>query len=255
MILMNIFLTRKFLVFFLPYHYLYVLCFDFSTPTHKTTTTVVSGYFAIAAAQFGRYDIFAEELVKLTDLSEQNATFAEFYEFDKSFPPKRYGIQYNSFCCFSHCYLDLLSMTFLIFFSFVLFFFIFLRSFCSSRRQLWSDTGYLGMIYKGLFGMTFLPDGIIFAPKKYNGDTINEDNDDPNDDEENKDSSTFFKLNETMSLTNIKYRKMIVNVHVRGYGDTVESFKLNGERKKVPKLDGYSTGRQLIEITVGPSQS
>ena len=91
MILMNIFLTRKFLVFFLPYHYLYVLCFDFSTPTHKTTPTVVSGYFAIAAAQFGRYDIFADELVKLTDLSEQNATFAEFYEFDKSFPPKRYG--------------------------------------------------------------------------------------------------------------------------------------------------------------------
>ena len=152
----------------------------------------MSGYFAIAAARYGRLDIFAEEMDRLIDLSEQQGTFAEFYELDKSFPEQR-------------------------------------------KRQLWSDTGFLGMVYKGLFGMHFQPDGIVFSPSKYNG------------------KNTVLKLNETISLLNMKYRKAILDIHVTGFGNNVKSFKLNGEVQELQKLGAYVTGRQLIEIVVTPS--
>jgi hypothetical protein len=151
----------------------------------------VSGYFAIAAARKGRMDIFAEEMLHLIDLSEQNATFPEFYELDKSFPEKR-------------------------------------------RRQLWSDTGYLGMIYQGLFGMLFEVEGIVFAPSKPN----------PED---------FLKMGYTISLLNVKYRKAVLDIYVTGFGNKVESFKLNGNVQDMPKLDGKVKGKQIIEIVVAQS--
>jgi len=152
----------------------------------------VSGYFAIAAARYGRLDIFAQEMVRLIDLSEQKDTFAEFYELDKSFPEER-------------------------------------------RRQLWSDTGYLGMVYKGVFGMDFQPDGVEFSPSKDKGKT------------------TGLEMDKTISLLNVKYRKAILDIHVTGFGNKVTSFKLNGEVREVPKVDALITGRQLIEIDVAPS--
>jgi hypothetical protein len=150
----------------------------------------VSGYFAIAAARKGRTDIFTEEWTRLIDLSEQQNTFAEFYELDKSFPSKR-------------------------------------------SRQLWSDTGYLGMIYQGLFGMVFEVNGIVFAPTKpmlwpYG----------------------FDDMNQKISLTNVKYRNAILDIHVTGWGNKVASFKINGEFKKLPELAATATGKQVIEIEV-----
>ena len=154
--------------------------------------TVVSGYFALAAARHGRLDIFAQEMASLVDLSEQQDTFAEFYELDKSFPPKR-------------------------------------------RRQLWSDTGYLGMVYKGVFGMNFQPDGIEFSPSKDDG------------------KSTGLAMDDTISLLNVKYRGCILDIHVTGVGNNVMSFKVNGKVRESPKIDSNSTGRYLIEIEVAPS--
>jgi len=143
----------------------------------------VSGYFAIAAARHGYSDIFAKEMMSLIDLSEQQNTFAEFYELDKTFPKKR-------------------------------------------RRQLWSDTGYLGMVYKGLFGMDFQPRFVEFSPTK------------------------VFETDDTISLRNVKYREAILDIYVTGWGNIVTSFKLNGEVQESPKIFGDVIGRQKIEIEV-----
>mmetsp|Transcript_13116 Transcript_13116/g.33067 ORF Transcript_13116/g.33067 Transcript_13116/m.33067 type:complete len:653 (-) Transcript_13116:153-2111(-) len=152
---------------------------------------LVSGYFAIAAARHGKSDIFAEEMASLIDLSEQENTFAEFHELDKSSEKDR-------------------------------------------RRQLWSDAGYLGMVYKGLFGMEFQKGAIEFSPTKVEG----------------KDG--ILKTNETISLLNVKYRKAILDVYITGSGSNVTSFKLNGKVQARPTMDGWVTGRQLIEIEVAP---
>lgn len=152
----------------------------------------VSGYFAIAAAQKGRSDIFAEEMVRLIDLSEQDNTFAEFYELDKTFPTKR-------------------------------------------RRQLWSNTGYLGMIYQGLFGMVFETHGIVFAPTK-----------------PYMSSHDFEEMNDKISLLNVKYRQAVLDIHVTGFGNRVVSFSINGEKQAIPKMDATAKGKQVIEITVTP---
>ncbi len=130
-------------------------------------------------------------MASLIDLSEQENTFAEFYELDKSSEKDR-------------------------------------------RRQLWSDAGYLGMVYKGLFGMEFQKGAIEFSPTKVEG----------------KDG--ILKTNETISLLNVKYRKAILDVYITGSGSNVTSFKLNGKVQARPTMDGWVTGRQLIEIEVAP---
>jgi len=99
-------------------------------------------------------------------------------------------------------------------------------------RQLWSDTGYLGIVYKGLFGMDFQTGGIEFSPSKVEG------------------KNGVLKTDETISLLNVKYRKAILDIHVTGFGTNVTSFKLNGEVQELPKMDAYVNGRQLIEIEV-----
>jgi hypothetical protein len=155
---------------------------------------VVSGYFAIAAARHGHLDIFAETMANIIDFSEQQNTFAEYYEPDKSFERHR-------------------------------------------SRQLLSDAGYLGMVYKGLFGIDFQKRTIEFSPNKVEG----------------KDG--VLKTSETISLRNVKYRNAILDIFVTGFGTNVTSFKLNGELQELPKIDSWLTGRQLIEIEVAPSTS
>lgn len=164
-----------------------------ATACRSASLVVVSGYIAIAAAKHGRPDIFAEEFANLVDLSEQENTFAEFYNLDKSFPLER-------------------------------------------SKQLWSDTGYLGMVYKGLFGMDFREDGIHFFPTKVEG------------------NDGFLKMKETVSLLNVKYRRAILDIYLKGVGTKVISFRLNGETRELPpKLYASVTGRQKIEIEVGPA--
>ena len=112
------------------------------------------------------------------------------------------------------------------------------KSFEKGRsRQLWSDTGYLGMVYKGLFGMDFQKGAIKFSPNKVEG------------------KNGILKTNETICLRNVKYRKAILDIYVTGFGTNVTSFKLNGEVQSQGNaiLDGWVTGRQLIEIEVAPS--
>lgn len=98
------------------------------------------------------------------------------------------------------------------------------------NRQLWSDTGFLSMIYHGIFGMTFLVEGIAFSPSiPY--------------------PETFLKTEDTISLLNVNYRKAILDIHVKGKGNHVTSFKINGMETE-PMLKASSVGKYVIEIEV-----
>lgn len=100
------------------------------------------------------------------------------------------------------------------------------------RRQLWSATGFLGMIYQGMFGMDFRVDGIAFRPVK------------PSLEEHD------LGLGETISLTNVKYRTMILDIHLSGNGNEVATFKLNGVEKGTAFLPIGSAGKYVIEIVL-----
>ncbi len=98
------------------------------------------------------------------------------------------------------------------------------------RRQLWSATGFLGMIYQGLFGMDFRVDGIVFRPVK---PTLEEHD---------------LGLGETISLTNLKYRNMILDIYISGYGNEVATFTLNGAEMEAAFLPIGSAGKYVVEM-------
>lgn len=99
----------------------------------------------------------------------------------------------------------------------------------SQKRQLWSDTGFLTMIYHGLFGMTFHMDGITFAPSRPHPET-------------------FLETHNTISLLNVVYRKATIDITVHGYGNQISSFTINGVEEPKRMLKASSTGKQVIEI-------
>ena len=180
----------------------------------------ISSYFAIAGGRYQRSDILYEEIFHQTDMiingeRRNNNTFADFYEIDGSFDSTE-----------------------------------------PRTHSLLNNAGYLGMIYQGIFGMQFAPDGIVFTPntKCADADENSKTSSNKNHDYE---SNTTIIINKTISLLNIRYRKAILDIYVTGYGDSIETFTINGRRRRMQhdggelyKLDGYVTGKQLIEITL-----
>ena len=91
-----------------------------------------------------------------------------------------------------------------------------------SPRQLWSASGFLSMIYHGLFGMDFLENGIAFAPVV---------------------PARFHKL----TLTNVKYRGAVLDIELDGHGTKLATFELDG-KAAAPFFDGILTGAHRIKI-------
>ena len=144
----------------------------------------VQGYWALAASRHKKTEMFLEELNGLLWLSQHKNTFAEFYEFDGTFPNER-------------------------------------------RRQLWSAAGYVSMIYHGLFGMTFEPDQLRFAPVK-----------------------PEFPFAETITIENVNYREMNLVIEISGSGTQIQEFKLNGIAQDQPVIPAHLEGNQKIEISL-----
>lgn len=94
-------------------------------------------------------------------------------------------------------------------------------------RQLWSDTGFLSLVYHGLFGMKFLPNGVEFAPVK---------------------PGSLFA--ETISLRGVHYRNMILNIQVSGSGIHIASFQVDGRKMQEPFIKADFTGTHEISITL-----
>ena len=80
-----------------------------------------------------------------------------------------------------------------------------------SPRQFWSASGFLSMIYHGLFGMEFEENGIRFSPV-VPGDL------------------------EHLTLANVKYRNSLLSIVIDGHGTHIEQFTLDG-RQQQPFFD------------------
>ncbi len=92
-----------------------------------------------------------------------------------------------------------------------------------SPRQLWSASGFLSMIYHGLFGMDFEQKGVSFAPVV---------------------PDHFQEL----TLSNVKYRDAQLHIIVKGAGTRVREFKLDGKSQRKPFFPASSQGPHEIEI-------
>lgn len=94
------------------------------------------------------------------------------------------------------------------------------------RRQLWSATGYLAMIYRGLFGMEFTIDGIKFAPTM----------------------PLFVGMVDEVRLEDMRYRDMVLDISMQGYGAHIEHFMLDGREVDEPFIPLDLVGRHSVMI-------
>jgi len=94
----------------------------------------------------------------------------------------------------------------------------------NSDRMLWSMAGNLAMVHRVFVGINFEPDGIRFQPvipTAYGG---------------------------TKTLSNFSYRKAKLDITVKGYGNQIASFKLDGKVSDVPFIPSSLEGKHTIEI-------
>lgn len=91
-----------------------------------------------------------------------------------------------------------------------------------SPRQLWSASGFLSVVYHGLFGMDFVEEGVRFAPVV--PDRL-----------------------DSLVLDNIRYRDCHLRIVIKGHGTRLRQFKLDGKPAK-PLFAATLTGPHQIEI-------
>jgi glycogen debranching enzyme len=97
----------------------------------------------------------------------------------------------------------------------------------SQPDQTWSATAYLRMVYFDLFGMRIGADGMAFHP-------------------------TLPKGWGDVSLEGVHYRKADLTIRLKGAGDKVQSFLLDGKKLAQPVLEGNLKGQHVVEIVLSP---
>ena len=90
-------------------------------------------------------------------------------------------------------------------------------------HQTWSATGYLRMIFYGLFGMNFAEDGISFAP-------------------------TLPEHWGSVELCDMAYRNMKLSIRLEGRGSKVRKFTIDGIDCHEAKIPSDLTGNHHICI-------
>jgi hypothetical protein len=93
----------------------------------------------------------------------------------------------------------------------------------SCNHQTWSATAYLRLVLCGLVGLDFRPDGVCFQPHLPAGYG-------------------------TVKLDNLKYRGMVLSIAVRGAGDRVKAFRLNGQARDRPSVP---TSLKFCKVPIG----
>ncbi len=99
----------------------------------------------------------------------------------------------------------------------------FLGTEINSHRMLWSMAGNLAMVHRVFMGMNFEENGLRFSPavpQNYGG---------------------------TRTLSNFKYRDATLAITVKGYGNKIRSFKVDGNEQE-PFIDSGIQGEHTIEI-------
>ena len=96
----------------------------------------------------------------------------------------------------------------------------------ATSRQTWSATAYIRMVFMGLAGMRFDTDGVRFQPCLPKGVS-------------------------NVHLSNIRYRKMALDITVQGNGAKIKQCRINGKEAKDCFLPADGEGRKVVTITVG----
>jgi len=156
----------------------------------------IQGFWAEAAAQAGKGDIFGHELLALAAHAMRDNQFAEIYH---PITGEIYGgLQENG------------------------------RGIVlwnATSRQTWAATAYIRMVLLGLAGMRFDTDGIRFQPCVPKGIS-------------------------TVELRNLNYRKMMIDVTIRGSGTKVKELLVNGKASADGFLAAQDEGRKAVTITL-----
>jgi hypothetical protein len=99
------------------------------------------------------------------------------------------------------------------------------RHWGSVQNQTWSATAYLRMMYQTMFGMTFTANGITFQPTLPSGWG-------------------------DATLSGLRYRGATLNITLRGSGNVVSLFKLDGVPTTAHSVSTTLTGTHAVEITL-----
>ncbi|MEU4674291.1 glycosyl hydrolase family 65 protein [Amycolatopsis sp. NPDC023774] len=99
-----------------------------------------------------------------------------------------------------------------------------LEQFTSQPDQAWSATGYLRMVFAGLFGLTFTPDGLRFAPCLPAGWG-------------------------TATLRGLSYRDATLDITLHGSGTRVTACTVDGHPAP-PKLPAALSGHHDVQLTL-----
>ncbi len=97
------------------------------------------------------------------------------------------------------------------------------------RDQTWSATAYLRMVNDGLFGMNLTPDGITWTP------------------------TLPWGWGE-VTLSGLRYRAANLDVTLRGSGNVIASFKVDGVARSDHFLPATLSGSHSLEITMSDHQ-
>ena len=102
----------------------------------------------------------------------------------------------------------------------------------NSDSQLWSDAGFLACIYRILFGINFTESGISLSP------------------------FVFEKNAAPLELKNLAFAGNSLSLTVKGYGDTIKSFTVNGKPVSSDYVIPYGNKENYsVQIELGESEA
>ena len=96
----------------------------------------------------------------------------------------------------------------------------------NSSNMLWSLSGNLALVHKLLFGIEFQPAKIVFHPFVPN------------------------TLAGSQVLNNFKYRKAVLNITMEGFGNSIQSFLLDGVKQTAFEIPANLQGTHHIKIVL-----
>ena len=93
--------------------------------------------------------------------------------------------------------------------------------------QTWSATAYLRMMYQGMFGLNFQPDGVLFAP-------------------------TLPANWGDVQLSGLKYRGATLDIALQGQGNRIANVRIDGKTNKRAFIPATLNGAHSVKITLRP---
>jgi hypothetical protein len=100
----------------------------------------------------------------------------------------------------------------------------------NSSNMLWSLSGNISIVHKVLFGIRFEENNLRFEPFVPKAMAANR------------------------KLTNFKYRKTVLDIELKGFGNRIASFLLDGKAQKKPVILENLTGKHVVKIVLANNE-